>query len=315
MKSKIFFWIVLVVMPISLFAATESFPRNLSLGMRGSDVLALQQFLNTDTDTRVAEMGAGSRGNETDYFGPATKRAVAKFQDKYRAEVLTPVGLVSGNGFFGSKTRAQVVVLRDKISSPPTPTSGTVSSIDTQGEVIVMFPSQYSGIAGTTITISGAGFTPTNNTIYFGEHYAVEKASSWNGQSITFNIPSIPKGNYSLYVKNTRGESNKDSFFVVTDGITPEPKIENISPSQVVKGSLVSVTGSGFTTTGNMIRTGIAIVENISSNGTLLSFVVPETTTATSTVPASSKKASFPIWVYVVNENGVSNGKSFDLGF
>jgi len=304
-----------MVVPISLIASSESFPRNLSLGMRGGDVLALQQFLNTDTDTRVSETGAGSRGNETDYFGPATKRAIIKFQDKYRAEVLTPVGLVSGNGFFGAKTRAQVVALRDKVSSPTITTSSTVSSIDTQGEVIVMFPSQYSGIVGTMVTISGAGFTAKDNTIYFGEHYAVEKASSWNGQSLAFNIPSIPKGNYPLYVKNSRGESNKDSFFVVTDGVTPEPKIESISPSQTVRGALMSVTGSGFTTTGNMIRTGVAIVENMPSvNGTALSFVVPESMTATSTVPDSSKKASFPIWVYVVNENGVSNGKSFDLG-
>ncbi len=179
-----------------------------------------------------------------------------------------------------------------------------------------MFPSQYSGIAGTTITISGAGFTSTNNTIYFGEHYAVEKASSWNGQSITFNIPSIPKGNYSLYVKNARGESNKDSFFVVTDGVTPEPKIESITPTSATRGSTVTLVGSGFTATGNIIRTGAVIVENIPSvNGTALSFVVPEAMTATSTVPASSKKASLPVWVYVVNENGVSNGKSFDLGF
>lgn len=79
--------------------------RDLSAGATGADVMKLQQFLNSDADTRVAATGAGSVGMETETFGPATAAAVSKFQVKYRAEILSPNGLVNPTGYFGASTR------------------------------------------------------------------------------------------------------------------------------------------------------------------------------------------------------------------
>lgn len=81
--------------------------RSLTTGSTGADVMKLQQFLNADVDTRVAATGAGSVGAETEYYGPATAAAVSKLQVKYRADVLSPAGLVNPTGYFGPSTMAK----------------------------------------------------------------------------------------------------------------------------------------------------------------------------------------------------------------
>lgn len=73
------------------------FSRSLTIGSRGEDVQKLQQILNVDPATRIAQTGAGSPGNETTYFGPATQNAVIRYQQKY--------GITPSIGFVGPLTR------------------------------------------------------------------------------------------------------------------------------------------------------------------------------------------------------------------
>jgi hypothetical protein len=80
------------------------FDRNLRAGSQGADVRLLQQFLNRYGFT-VAPNGAGSSGNETNYFGPATRSALIRFQEAHAAQILQPSGLTFGTGYFGPATR------------------------------------------------------------------------------------------------------------------------------------------------------------------------------------------------------------------
>ena len=63
--------------------SSGSFTKGLKVGQSDPDIKMLQEVLNRDPDTMIAESGAGSSGNETSYFGSLTQKAVGKFQEKY----------------------------------------------------------------------------------------------------------------------------------------------------------------------------------------------------------------------------------------
>ncbi len=103
--------------------------RNLKEGDTGQDVKELQIFLNQNlepkeaentTSTQIAASGTGSPGNETMYFGPATKKAVIVFQEKFKTEILTPQNLAAGTGIVDEKTRQKIHALKALIPQKET---------------------------------------------------------------------------------------------------------------------------------------------------------------------------------------------------
>src|SRR3989344_8342766 len=115
------------------------FNNNLSLGMTHSDVLQLQLVLNADSATQVSTSGAGSPGNETNYFGTRTRAAVINFQAKY--------GISPQSGFVGPLTRQELNSMGGVVVLPPPPPPGTP-----------LPPT----VAGTGVTISAAA-QPANS--------------------------------------------------------------------------------------------------------------------------------------------------------
>lgn len=71
--------------------------RDLKLGSSGEEVRVLQKVLINE-GVWEAEVGA------TGFFGPITKTALAKFQEKYSQDILKPLNLKFGTGYLGSKT-------------------------------------------------------------------------------------------------------------------------------------------------------------------------------------------------------------------
>lgn len=108
--------------PAAVSAISGNITRALSRGVTNPQVKVLQQILNSDSDTRIAATGVGSPGNETLFLGPATVRAIQKFQIKY---ALAKPG-VPGYGTVGPKTRAKLNELAAKSAAPSAPPATVV---------------------------------------------------------------------------------------------------------------------------------------------------------------------------------------------
>ena len=83
--------------------ACSQLNNNLYFGMSNNgDVMCLQGFLKNQGT------GIYPEGLVTGNFGSLTQAAVIRFQEKYAAEILTPVGLSKGTGYVGSQTRLKI---------------------------------------------------------------------------------------------------------------------------------------------------------------------------------------------------------------
>jgi hypothetical protein len=93
------------------------FKRVLRFGSSGIDVKNLQIFLNSQ-GTPVNVSGIGSRGKESTYFGPATQKALIKFQEKNKAYILTPYKLTKGSGSLNNSTMKFIngIIEKNKIA-------------------------------------------------------------------------------------------------------------------------------------------------------------------------------------------------------
>jgi len=74
---------------------------NLYLGMKNNEVACLQNFLRKQGNIYPQGIVSG-------WFGPLTKQAVIRFQEKYADEILKPLGLEKGTGYVGLSTRKKI---------------------------------------------------------------------------------------------------------------------------------------------------------------------------------------------------------------
>lgn len=163
---------------------TYTFTQNLDLGDRGEEARQVQIFLNTMADTRVAASGAGSPGNETAYYGSLTKAAVVKFQNKYAADVLHPLGLSSGTGYWGPSSRAKANALCQSTTPPPgttpPPASGAALSVSAASQPAAsLAPQSATRIPFTRFTLTTGSNSVTVNSV------VVERVGL--GQNATFS--------------------------------------------------------------------------------------------------------------------------------
>lgn len=287
---------------------TQSFYRNLRLGDRGTDVLALQRFLNQISITRIANSGAGSLGNETSYFGNLTKNAVIRLQELYKDEILVPIGLTRGTGFVGERTRnklnslsvAQIpngetpkqpetIVLKKgnfEIKILPRSMAQTKPE-DPPSTMVIITDGQkaFDTLISVNINKDVVGlrqwlarpkvYDATGNTVNFGG-YSIANLPS-DGRSLYFNVPEVPPGEYAVSVTSSYGTSDEGLYTVTKkpQTLVVVPHILRISPSYGKEGATVTIYGENFSLTGNTIVSSFGNMPNISSkDGKEITFVM-----------------------------------------
>lgn len=304
-------------------ACGTTYTRDLTVGMRGTDVTSLQTFL-------VAQNYPGG-GNWmiTGYYGQATAAAVRNYQSTH--------GLAQ-TGIFDAATRAS-------IGGCGTSYTGNYNYVYNNPSYPYNYNNNYnynynggypynygynpysgtlridslsvnSAVTGAAVTISGSGFDYNNNTVYVG-NVPVTNISSWNGTSLTFTVPQNVSGSVLVYVANSRGSSNSLTLNVqnyggcygncgCSSGISCNQQltITQISPDNGAVGSTVTIYGTGFTTSGNTVHFGNGVIINRSSlDGRTISFTVPTTLTGYNSQAVGL--GTYP--VYVVNGAGFSS--------
>lgn len=172
--------------------AQANIVRTLKLGSTGSDVKELQIMLNKDPETRIANTGVGSPGRESISFGTLTRKAVIKFQAKYADEVLYSGGLSFPTGVVGALTRAKLNKLYGSVNQGSSSGGVDTSSPSTVASRIDSISPSVVTSSPQTMTIYGAGFTPSGNTIVIASdnEKGIGSYSSTDGKTLTFYYTS-----------------------------------------------------------------------------------------------------------------------------
>lgn len=186
-----------------------SFNTNLSIGMSGSAVTALQTALQKDGES-VSVNGS---------FDDQTAAAVTEFQEKYATQILAPNGLTSGTGYVGVSTRAELNSLFE-CSATKTPYGGSPNELAYPGLTLnVSSLTDYSNIEG-NISYGNDYLGPLAYTTESGTTDSVSYAGTPDFASAT---GTTVYGGIGIPADNYPGTDFTDGIF----GIAVNPSITN----------------------------------------------------------------------------------------
>jgi peptidoglycan hydrolase-like protein with peptidoglycan-binding domain len=127
-----------------------NFSTDLSIGMSGPAVTALQTALQNDGESLAI----------TGSFGDQTASAVTGFQQKYASDLLTPNGLQYGTGYVGASTRAKLNSLCGTPTPTPTPSSLAITTTSLpNGTVGTSYFAAISGSNGGNVYSANSGYS------------------------------------------------------------------------------------------------------------------------------------------------------------
>ena len=141
-----------------------TFKVNLRFGNQNDDVTNLYRALIREG--LFSQDEAFQDGRQVLNFDQMLASAVSAFQEKYKSEILTPVGLSQGNGFVGARTRAKLNTLYGDcvkpIITPIPPTEPSALTTPSPVPPPVIIPTPVVIIASTTVSVAIPGLGDVN---------------------------------------------------------------------------------------------------------------------------------------------------------
>ncbi|MES2934420.1 MAG: IPT/TIG domain-containing protein [Pseudomonadota bacterium] len=195
----------------------------------------------------------------------------------------------------GNSVNYYFVYTKNGIQQPVTATFNHVfGGVSTAPSISSLSP--VSGMASSSVTLSGANFGATQGTgsVKFGTTTAT--ITSWSATAITATVPALAAGASNVTVTTSAGTSNA-AVFTVTSPVLPS--ITSLNPTSGLAGSSVTISGANLGSTGT-VKFG-------TTNAT---WSVWSANSITVTVPALAAGASN---VTVTNTVGTSNAVAFTV--
>jgi hypothetical protein len=223
-------------------AQAHTFTRSLRVGDSSEDVRELQKILNNVLDSKISNIGAGSPGQETMYFGRLTEQAVKRFQEKYTIEILFPSGLLNGTGVVGPQTLKKLNSL--SLTTPISASSNQNMAKNNTSMDFIVRESEKIDI------------------------YSTDKTMQNTKDEITKRINSSLAARASaLSISDIMDTTSGDVSTVI---------ISKINPQIARKGSVVTIAGRGFDGSSTIYIGNNYIIRNPNRTASTLSFSLPD---------------------------------------
>lgn len=187
------------------------------------------------------------------------------------------------------------------------------------GLVYITRASSNFTVPNQTITIVGHGFEQKPiYTVLWNEKQTQTKLTPKNANELVITAPNFVPGKYAVEVREGNVRAAEETVVWIHAQGGTKPVMKAVSPSMVAQDDLVTITGSGFSLTGNDIITTFGVIGGVpSKDGTSLQFKASNFDNKVTFYSADGKvnPVIWPYYMTVVNENGVSNSLSNNLLF
>lgn len=255
-----------------------TFTRSHQMGDMGGEVMWIQKFLNTHGAV-VSSAGAGSPGNESDYFGAKTKAALAKWQ---AANGVSPAA-----GYWGPLTRAKAASVCASMPTVPTVPGVPVTGNGLKVMLASDSPSNTSVVNGQANATLGK-FTFMNPTN--AEVTVTSLGFKRIGVSNDSTLTAVYLFNGNMRLTDSAGVSNSMFTFNDTTGIVKIPAGGTVTLSVLanISGSAGEQVGAQLVSVGASSALDTMVVLPISSGLQTLSSATLGTVAFTYTSPSGA---------------------------